>query len=195
MYTKQCIKLRHHLFYIQVIDQQSVNEIDPNVKDVVEGLLVKHGLTDIPLTDINKEKALQDLLVAEVLVTRTAALDSFFRGLNALGLGNLLRKYPIFQEVVLPSLEQATIDIDYLKSRLNEAMKKHVAERENISSDQVAAEEKTWEYLMRFLDEASNLTGNIMLSFYAMKLSGPELSIHACLETKITKITTFMHNY
>ncbi len=136
-----------------------VNEIDPEVKDVIEGLLVKHGLTDVPLTDINKEKALQDLLVAEVLVTRTAALDSFFRGLNVLGLGNLLRKYPFIQEVVLPSLKQATIDIHFLKSRLNEALKKHIAVREDISSDQIAAEDKTWGYLMRFIDDASNLNG------------------------------------
>ena len=34
-------------------------------------------------------------------------------------------------------------------------MKKHVTERENISSNQVEAKEKTWTYLMRFLDEAS----------------------------------------
>ena len=128
--------------------------------------MVKHGLTDIPLTDVNKEKAIQDLLVAEVLVTRTAALDSFFTGLNALGLGKLIRKYPIIQEVVLPSLKQATIDIDYLKTQLNKAMKKHVTERENISSNQVEAEEKTWTYLMRFLDEASNLDGNILLNFH-----------------------------
>ena len=86
-------------------------------------------MTDIPLTDVNKEKAIQDLLVAEVLVTRTAALDSFFTSLNALGLGKLLRKYPIFQEVVLPSLKQATINIDYLKTQLKKAMKKHVTER------------------------------------------------------------------
>ena len=101
-----------------------------------------------------------------MLVTRTAALDSFFTGLNALGLGKLLRKYPIIQEVVLPSLMQATVDIDYLKTQLNKAMKKHVTERENISSNQVEAEEKTWTYLMTFLDEASNLDGNILLNFH-----------------------------
>ena len=50
------------------------------------------------------------------------------------------------------------------------------------------------EYLMRFLDEASNLTGNIMLSFYSMKLLWARI-IDACLETNITKVTTFMHNY
>ena len=115
-------------------------------------MLVKHGLTDIPLTDVNKERAIQDLLVAEVLVTRTAALDLFFTSLNALGLGKLLIKYPIIQEVVLQSLKQAPIDIDYLKTQLNKAMKKHVTQRENIFGNQVEAEEKTWTYLMRFLD-------------------------------------------
>ena len=56
-------------------------------KDKVEDLLVKHRLSDaVPLTNLNK-----DLLVAEVLVTRTA--DVFFKGLNSLGLSNLLRKH------------------------------------------------------------------------------------------------------
>ena len=101
-----------------------------------------------------------------MLVTKTAALDSFFTGLNALGLGKLLRKYPIIQEVVLPSLKQAAIDVDYVKTQLKKAMEKHVTEREGISSDQVEVEEKTWEYLMRFLDEASVLDGNILLYFH-----------------------------
>ena len=91
----------------------SVNEIQPIVKDDIEDLMVKHGLSDVPLTDVNKEKDIQDLLVAEVLVTRVAALDSFFNGLNVLGLGNLLRNFPFIQETILPSLEQATIDVSF----------------------------------------------------------------------------------
>ena len=58
-----------------------MHEVDDEAKDKVEELLVRHGLTDaVPLSDVNKEKAIKDLLVAEVLVTRTIALDSFFRG-------------------------------------------------------------------------------------------------------------------
>ena len=56
-------------------------------KDRVEEVMVRHGLTDVPITDLNKEKAVNDLMVAEVLITRTLALDTFFRGLNCLGLG------------------------------------------------------------------------------------------------------------
>ena len=138
-----------------------VSEIDPDAKDLVEGLLVKHGLTDVPLTDINKEKAVKDLLVAEVLVTRTAALDSMFRGLNYLGLGDLLRQYPIFKEIVLPLLEQAVVDVELLKRKLSDAVKKHRSSREDLNSDDVANEDKTCEWLMRFLDEVSDLFGKL----------------------------------
>lgn len=138
-----------------------VSEIDPDAKDLVEGLLVKHGLTDVPLTDINKEKAVKDLLVAEVLVTRTAALDSMFRGLNYLGLGDLLRQYPIFKEIVLPLLEQAVVDVELLKRKLSDAVKKHRSSREDLNSDDVANEDKTCEWLMRFLDEVLDLFGKL----------------------------------
>ncbi|XP_028412586.1 uncharacterized protein LOC114535481 [Dendronephthya gigantea] len=137
-----------------------VSEIDPNAKDLVEGLLVKHGLTDVSLTDKNKEKAVKDLLVAEVLVTRTAALDSMFRGLNHLGLGNLLRQYPIFKEVVLPSIEEAVVDVELLKRKLSDAMKKHRNSRD-LNSDDAANEDKTCEWLMKFLDEVSDLFGKL----------------------------------
>ena len=56
----------------------------------MEELMVRHGLTDLPLTDENKDKAVQDIIVGEVLVTRTTPLDSIFCGLNAVRVGSLL---------------------------------------------------------------------------------------------------------
>ena len=40
--------------------------------------MVRYGLTDLPLTDTNKEKAIQDVIVGELLTTRTVALDSIY---------------------------------------------------------------------------------------------------------------------
>ena len=70
--------------------QKEVKDIDTSAKDKVEELMVRHGLSDIPRTDLNKDKAVNDLLVAEVIITRMLALDRFFAGLNCLGLGDLL---------------------------------------------------------------------------------------------------------
>ena len=33
--------------------------------------MVRHGLSDIPLTELNKEKDVNDLLVSEVIITHT----------------------------------------------------------------------------------------------------------------------------
>ena len=66
--------------------QKEVKDIDTSAKDKVEELMVRHGLCDIPLTDLNKDKAVNDLLVAEVIITRTLALDRFFAGLIVLAL-------------------------------------------------------------------------------------------------------------
>ena len=42
--------------------------------------MVRHGLVDIPISAFNKTKAVNYLLVAEVVITRTLALESFYKG-------------------------------------------------------------------------------------------------------------------
>ena len=129
-----------------------MDEVDGEAKDKVEELLVRHGLTDaVPLSGVNKEKAIKDLLVAEVLVTRTVALDSFFRGLNALGLGDLLRKHPSITEFVFPSIEEASVDIDILKSMLLQAhpIQEIVGE----------AQAQSWEWFLEYVNNSSSDVG------------------------------------
>ena len=79
--------------------------------------MVRHGLSDLPLTDQNKEKAVQDIIVAEVLTTRTAALDAIFTGMNTCDLGTLMRSNPSVASVVFPSLEDAEVDVKLMKAR------------------------------------------------------------------------------
>ena len=55
--------------------QKEVKDIDTSATDKVEELIVRHGLSDIPLTELNKEKDVNDLLVAEVIITHTLVLD------------------------------------------------------------------------------------------------------------------------
>lgn len=84
------------LLNFQILGGTDIAGVEQAVKDKVEDLLVKHRLSDaVPLTNLNKDIAIHDLLVAEVLVTRTVALDTIFKGLNCLGLSNLLRKHQI----------------------------------------------------------------------------------------------------
>lgn len=131
-----------------------MHEVDDEAKDKVEELLVRHGLTDaVPLSDVNKEKAIKDLLVAEVLVTRKIALDSFFRGLNALGLGDLLRKHPSITKFVFPSMEEASVDKDILKSKLLQAHPMHEIVGE--------AQAQAWEWFLGYVDNASSNVGEL----------------------------------
>jgi hypothetical protein len=44
--------------------------MDPVSKDLVEERMVRHGLVDIPISSLNKNKAVNDLLVAEVVKGR-----------------------------------------------------------------------------------------------------------------------------
>ena len=78
---------------------------------------VRHGLSDFPLTDQNKEKAVQDIIVAEVLTTRTAALDAIFAGINTCDLGTLMRSNPSVASVVFPSLEDVEVDVKLTKAK------------------------------------------------------------------------------
>lgn len=63
-------KMQETLSLSPKILKKEVKDIDASAKDRVEELMVRHGLTDIPLTDLNKEKAVNDLFVAEILKSR-----------------------------------------------------------------------------------------------------------------------------
>ena len=53
--------------------------------------MVRRGSTDIPITDKNVVKSVQDIMVGEVLVSRLMALDAIVLEMNAIHLGDLLR--------------------------------------------------------------------------------------------------------
>ena len=65
--------------------------------------MVSHGLTDIPITDLNKDKPVMDTIIAEVLITRVVAVDNFFEGLDCMGLGKLLKRPFIFGPMIFPA--------------------------------------------------------------------------------------------
>lgn len=79
--------------------------------------MVRHGLKDLPLKDANKDKAVQDIIFGEVIVTRTTALDSIFRGLNVIGVGNLLRAKPSISKFLFPTPEDGNVDITVMRSK------------------------------------------------------------------------------
>ena len=95
----------------------SCHNLDETDRDKIESLMVRHGLSDLPVTDQNKEKAVQDIIVAEVLTTRTAALDAIFKGMNSCDLGTLMRSNPPVVSIVFPSLEDTEVDVKSMKAR------------------------------------------------------------------------------
>ena len=134
----------------------NIEDVDMDMRGKVEDLLVKHGISDaIPLTNVNKEKAMQDLLVAEVLITRTVALDSFFKGLNFLGLGDLLRKYQSITCYVIPSKEEVAIDHEVLKARFQQGK----ADCSNGNESGGEEQTRSWEWFLKFIDEAASIQG------------------------------------
>ena len=144
----------------QILGGTEVDGVEQAVKGKIEDLLVKHGLSDfVPLTNLNKEKAIHDLLVAEVLVTRTVALDSFFKGLNCLGIGNLLRKHQSIASYVLPSTKEVAIDPEIFKGQLLKG------KESNNDGDTCESTEKkqSWEWFLQFVDDAASLKGSVML--------------------------------
>ena len=108
--------------------------------------MVRHGLTDIPLTNLNKDKAVLDLLVPYIIVTRTHALDMFFKGLNASGIGSLLRQFPELSKVILPSPTDVNVDLDLVKANLT------------VDGDvDTDGRKKAYEWFTKFLDDSANM--------------------------------------
>lgn len=113
--------------------------------------MVRHGLTDVPLDNLNKDKAVNDLLVAEVLITRTLALNRFYEGLNCLGLGSLMRKYPVIRSIVFPTPDKVDIDPDTLKRKLQ------VAKAQTEESHKEG--QQSWDWFLQFIEEAGSCEG------------------------------------
>ena len=75
-----------------MVGKDDLQELTAEEREKLEEKIVSHGVSDVPLTKLNKDKAIKDLMTADVVITRTLAMDSFFKGLDCMGLGRILRK-------------------------------------------------------------------------------------------------------
>lgn len=137
---------------LQVIGQDDLAALTDIEKDKLEELLVRHGLTTwVPLTSLNMAGAVQDLMVAEVLLTRILPLETLFKGLNCLGLGDLLRRNPDPVNKVFPSTKDALIDVELMTKKI----KLDVREKTDSQEKQQA-----WQWFLQFVRESDALEGN-----------------------------------
>ena len=112
---------------------------------------MRHGLTThVPLSALNIDLAVKDLLVAEVIVTRTLPLDALLKGMNVLGLGELLRKYPSVVSKIFPSVEDAVVSADILLHKVT------LVDGEVKNNE---LEEQAWKWFQRFVEESENRKG------------------------------------
>lgn len=119
-------------------------------KDKIEEAMVRHGCTDLPLSDKNIVKCVQDVMVGEVLVSRLMALEAIFLGMNTIGLGHLLHAKPTVQCYIFPSPEQVSVDAETLKNKLTLGVQ-----------DKVDNEKKknAYEWFLRFTSEYNETRG------------------------------------
>jgi len=65
-----------------VFSKDDLEELTADDREKLEEKIVSHGLSDVPLTKLNKDRAIKDIMTTEVIITRTLAMDSFFKGLQ-----------------------------------------------------------------------------------------------------------------
>lgn len=128
-----------------IIGQDDIIRMTSSETDKVEEIMVRHGLADIPLTNVNKDKAILDLLVADIVVTRTHALNMSFKGLNAISIGDFLRPFPEMSKNVGPEPDKVIVDLYVIK--------------QNFTFDDDAAldtnaKKTAHKWFFRFLDES-----------------------------------------
>ena len=137
---------------LQVIGQDDLAALTDIEKDKLEELLVHHGLTTwVPLTSLNMAGAVQDLMVAEVLLTRILPLETLFKGLNCLGLGDLLSENPDLVNKVFPSTKDALIDVELMTKKIT------LDVREKTDSQE---KQQAWQWFLQFVRESDALKGN-----------------------------------
>ena len=106
-------------YLLKVIGKDDLHNLTISEKDKLEELLVRHGLTTwVPLTLLNKDGTVQDLMIAEVLLTRVLPMGALFKGVSCLGLGDMLRKNPDLVTKVFPSTEDAQVDAELMTKKV-----------------------------------------------------------------------------
>jgi len=108
----------------------------------------------VPLSALNIDLAVKDLLVAEVIVTRTLPLDALLKGMNVLGLGELLRKYPSAVSKIFPSVEDAVVSADIFLHKVT------LGDGE-VKNNLNELEEQAWKWFQRFVEESENRKGKL----------------------------------
>lgn len=61
-----------------MLSKDDLEELTADDREKLEEKIVSHGLSDVPLTKLNKDRAIKDIMTTEVIITRTLAMDSFF---------------------------------------------------------------------------------------------------------------------
>lgn len=104
----QCSFHSENMYLPFQVLSQDISELTSEEKDKLDGRTVNHGPTEIPITNLNKDKAMKDILIAKVLITTVLAMDKFFEGLDCMGLGKLLGGYP---SIIGPLISPTTSDV------------------------------------------------------------------------------------
>lgn len=135
-----------------MLGKDDLEELTADDREKLEEKIVSHGLSDVPLTKLNKDKATKDLMTAEVIITRTLAMDSFFKGLDCMGLGKILRENSSISKEVFPTKDDIDIDATMVKERMRTGI--------HGQHDTRSAEQKlACEWFCKFIDESSSLKG------------------------------------
>lgn len=116
--------------------------------------MVRHGCTDLPLTDKNKDKAVQDILLGEVLVSRKTALDAIVEGMNTINLAKLVKTNPSVGHLVFPTKEQVEIDVEILKKKIR------LEQTQQIDTEE---KQKAYDWFLKFVSEWNKPRGLFIL--------------------------------
>lgn len=126
-----------------MVGKDDLQELTADEREKLEEKIVSHGLSDVPLTKLNKDKAIKDLMTA---------MDSFFKGLDCMGLGRILRENSSISKEGFLTKDDVDIDPNMVKDRMRTGIYEQCDSR--------SAEQKlACEWFYKFIDESSSLQG------------------------------------
>lgn len=119
-------------------------------KDKIEQKMEAHGLQYIPITELNMERAANDILIGEVLITRVLSMNAIYDGLNVLGLGRVLRSYPsLIIPIIFPTMAQVQISPEELKEKFQKGVQGCDSKEKEI----------TLQWFFKFIDDSVTMQG------------------------------------
>lgn len=127
-----------------LINLDAEQDTQLQVDNAILNLMDQCGVTAPLVTKDNATEVAYECMIYQVVHKRLAEMKQLRKGLNALGLAELMESHPKVTTELFKSVDEGTVNIDVLKRRV----------KNDVSVSEGSSEDKSLQFFLRYLEEA-----------------------------------------